>query len=75
MSKSTASLSFGFGGQLCEEVGLALGHVVLALLQGLLGLVPSLLGDLLGGFLSVAWVGTDGGVSFLVDVFDLLKKK
>jgi hypothetical protein len=73
--ESTRSLCLGFGSQFCEEVALALGNVFFALLQGLLGLVPSLLGDLLFSLLGVNWIGTDGGVGFLVDGFNLLGKK
>jgi hypothetical protein len=69
--ESTTRLCLGFGGQLREVIALALGDVLLALLEGLLGLVPSLLGDLLSGLLGVARIRTDGGVGFLVDVFNL----
>jgi len=48
-----SDLSFRLSCQLGEVIGLAFGDVVLALLQSLLGLVPSLLGDLLLGFLGV----------------------
>lgn len=60
MESTVSCLSLGFGCQFCEIIGLALGHVVLALLQGLLGLVPSLLGDLLCSLLGLPWIGADG---------------
>lgn len=68
---AASGLSFGLGGQLCKIVGLAFRDVVLALLERLLGLVPALLGDLLRCLLGVAGVGTDGGMGFLVEGFNL----
>lgn len=65
------SLCLGFGGQLSKIVGLALANVVFALLQGLLGLVPSLLGDLLLGLLAGSGISTDVGVALLVEALDL----
>lgn len=67
----TSCLCVGFGGQFCEIIALALGDVGFALVEGLLGLVPSLLGDFLGSLFGVARVGADVGVGFLVDVFNL----
>lgn len=64
-------LCFGFSGQLGEIVGLSLGDVVLAHLQGLLGLVPSLLDDLLGGLLALSWISADAGVGLLVKALNL----
>lgn len=72
---AVGGLSFRLGGQLREIVGLAFRDVVLTLLERLLGLVPALLGDLLRGLLGVARVGTDGGVGFLVEGFNLLMGK
>lgn len=74
VTESRIGLSFGLGCQLGEVVALALRYVILALLKGLLCLVPSLLCDLLGCFLSMSWIGSDGGVSFLVKVLDLRRK-
>lgn len=54
-----------------ETSSLAIGDVVLAVLVGLLLLVPAFLGDLLCGFLAVQRVGADGGVAFLVHGLDL----
>jgi hypothetical protein len=60
-------LGFGFSSQLCKVVGLAVCDVVLTLLQSLLGLVPSFLGDLLLGFLAEAGISSNVGVAFLVE--------
>lgn len=62
-----------------EESSLLLGDLVLAFGQSQLGFVPSLLLDrfsrcLLLGFLSHRVV-SDGGMSFLVNLFDLKLKK
>ena len=48
VTESKVGLGLGLGCQLGEVVALALRHIILALLQGLLCLVPSLLRDLLG---------------------------
>lgn len=70
-----ADLCFRLGGQLGEEGFLAVGDVILTLLERLLGLVPSLLGDLLFRLFAAGWVGTDASVSLLVDGFNLQQSK
>lgn len=70
----SGALCLGLGGQLCKVVGLAFCDVGFALCKGLLGLVPSLLGDLLIALLDIGWISTDGSMSLLVEGFNLLKK-
>jgi hypothetical protein len=51
--RDVVHLCFGLGLDFGEDVGLSLCNSGFALLEGELGLVPSLLGDLLLGFLRV----------------------
>jgi len=69
------SLCFRLGSQLGKVISLASGDVCLALSQGELGLVPSLLGDLLRSLLGVSWIRADAGVGLLVDGFNLTNNK
>lgn len=65
-------LCIAFSLELGEEGGLAGGDLGLALLEGEFGQIPAFLGCLLLALNPlVGGIGTDGGVSFLVDLLQL----